>query len=75
MPSTHGSWRDHTVEILHCDPTTTACVYTQPLRAAYLQWLDSFRKSLGALLYSWIIAMALDLEFERGKYQPLVHGT
>eukprot|EP00961_Rhodomonas_salina_P038290 514887-Rhodomonas_salina.1 len=69
-----GTWKDHHVEYLRGDPTSTPDVYAQPTRAMYLHWLDAFRKALGAMLLLWIIPMALDLEIEQGKFLPLVHG-
>eukprot|EP00961_Rhodomonas_salina_P237650 3212384-Rhodomonas_salina.1 len=63
-------WRFSTVTL----PLLLACgVNIQPSKAQYVHWLDSFSKILLALLYGWIVPMALELEFRDGNWIPLVN--
>ena len=72
MPST---WKGHPIDDLRGDATGDYETFLPPTKQQFNLWFTSLQKVLGALGLLWIIPLALDLDFERGTYPPLLPNT
>ena len=71
MPS---PWKDFGVEKLRgaVIPNTDGNSFQTPSLATYNKWMVNIKKTLGACKQSWILKMALKLNYQEGDFLPVV---